>query len=111
MIVSDNESTDTEGYAKEQDASTPLLSMLEKNVVADQTAWNEAFEGAQQDPSSYWILEEEEDDDDEDKNVSYSPKPTRATHTSCDPAVEGTTIDQSVHTLNPVPPCRTKYVF
>ena len=35
MIISDSESTETEGYAKEQGAFIPLLSMVAKNVVAD----------------------------------------------------------------------------
>ena len=59
MVVSDSESTETERYAKEQDTSIPLLSMLVKNVVADQAAWNKSFKGVQQDLGSDWDFEDE----------------------------------------------------
>ena len=72
MVISDSESTDTAGYAKPH-ASIPLLTMLGKNVVADQVASNEAFEFVQQDPNSDWILDEEEERE-EGKSVSHSPK-------------------------------------
>ena len=58
MVISNSEWTETAGYAIEADASIPLLTMLEKNVVADQVAWNEAFESVQQDFGSDWILDE-----------------------------------------------------
>ena len=59
MIIFDNESTKVADYTTDIEAEDiiPLLTMIEKNVVTDQMAWNEAFESAQRHPGSDWLLE------------------------------------------------------
>ena len=47
MVVLESESTETATYAeaaRDQPEFIPMLSMLEKNVVANQDAWDEAFQ-------------------------------------------------------------------
>ena len=74
--------------------------------MADQDAWNEAFEGVQHDPSFDWDFEDDEEEG-VCERVSYSPKP-RATHISSSLVLVGIAIDQSVHALKPIPPSRTE---
>ena len=45
-IITDSSSTETAGYVKDvlnKPEIVPILSMLEKNAVANQMAWDEAF--------------------------------------------------------------------
>ena len=47
MVVLESKSTDKAPYAevaRDQPKFIPMLSMLEKNVVANQDAWDEAFQ-------------------------------------------------------------------
>ena len=98
MVISDSETTEVAAYAGD---TIPLMSLLEKNVVADQMAWDEAFPKEQNEPNLVWDDDEDEGDDrDEGDNQTKIPN---ATHISCGPVLEGTTIDQGAHTPNPNP--------
>ena len=79
-IILDSESTETVEVHKDKPESIPILSMLEKNVVADQHAWDETFRNTDVDTNLVWgVDEEEEEDRDEGDNQSKTP---RATHIS-----------------------------
>ena len=80
--------------------------MLEKNVVADQHAWDEAFRDTDVDPNLVWVVDEEEEKDrDEEDNQTKTPC---GTHISGGSVLERTTIDKGVHTPNPNPAGRTE---
>ena len=94
MVVLESKSTDTATYAeaaREQPEFIPMLSMLENNVVANQDAWDEAFQTELPEPHLSWALDEEEGIS-EDKVVNQSPPPC-VTHISSGLILEGTTID------------------
>ena len=65
--------------------------MLEKNVVANQDAWDEAFQTELPEPHLSWVRDEDEGVS-EDEGVNKKPTPS-ATHISGGPVLEGTTVD------------------
>ena len=82
------------GAATDQPETILILSMLEKNLVADQDEWDKAFQREPIDPHLSWAFDEEEGVS-EDEGVNQN-QPPRATHISGGPVLEGFTIDQAV---------------
>ena len=101
MVILDSESTNAAVHAEpatDQPESIPLLSLLEKNAMADHMAWDEAFPKEHNEPNLSWDDDEDEEEDkDEGDNQTKLPS---ATHISGGPVLEGTTIDQGVQTPN-----------
>ena len=73
MVILESESTDTTTYpepARDQPEFIPMLSMLEKNVVANQDAWDVDFQTELPEPHLSWALDEDEGVS-EDEGVLY----------------------------------------
>ena len=81
MVVLESESTDTATFteaARDQPKFIPMLPMLEQNVVANQDAWDEAFQTELPEPHLSWVLDEDEGVS-EDEGVNQSQPPVQPT--------------------------------